>query len=126
VSAPASGATVVLELNDRARVALGDRIGPSAVRIAGVVQAPSDTAYFIRVSSVEYLNGQSNKWAGEPFTVPASFVSRASRREFSRSRTVSLGAAITAALIGTVLGVELSGSGSSPVGGEPRPGTGGP
>ena len=82
MSAPAPGTTVLLDLNDPARVQLGDRIGPSAARIEGIVQAQNDTAYMLRISSVTYLNGQSNKWSGEPLTVPASLVSSARVREF--------------------------------------------
>jgi hypothetical protein len=99
LTAPAPGTTVMLDLNDRARVQLGDRIGPSAARIEGIVQAQNDTAYMLRISSVQYLNGQSNKWSGEPFTVPASLVSSARIREFSRSRTTAIGVGIVAALV---------------------------
>ena len=98
-SAPEPGTTVMLDLNDRARVQLGDRIGPSAARIEGIVQAQSDTSYMLRISSVKYLNGQSNKWSGEVFTVPASLVSRARIREFSRSRTTAVGVAMAAAVV---------------------------
>ena len=99
MSAPAPGTTVLLDLNDPARVQLGDRIGPSAARIEGIVQAQNDTAYMLRISSVTYLNGQSNKWSGEPLTVPASLVSSARVREFSRSRTTAVGVAIAAVLV---------------------------
>jgi hypothetical protein len=98
-TAPTAGSTVLLDLNDLARVQLGERVGPSAARIDGVVQMRSDTAYMLRVSSVRYLNGQSNKWSGEPLTVPASFVSRARVQSFSRSRTAAVGIGIAAALI---------------------------
>jgi hypothetical protein len=98
VTAPAPGETVLLDLTDRARVELGDRIGPSAASIEGIVQARNDTMYLLRVSSVSYLNGQSNKWTNEALTVPASLVSRARVREFSRARTTSVGLGIAAAL----------------------------
>jgi hypothetical protein len=112
-SAPEPGATVLLDLNDRGRVQLGDRIGPSASRIEGVVQARSDTAYMVRISSVEYLNGQSNKWSGEPFTVPAGLVSVVQERQFSRSRTISVGAGIAAAIVTLFLKTNFLGSGTN-------------
>jgi hypothetical protein len=118
-SAPAPGATVLLDLNDRARVDLGERIGPSAARIDGVVQSQNDTMYVLRVSSVTYLNGQSNKWSGEPLTVPASLVSRARLREFSRSRTTAVGLGIAAVLAAVFLKADFFGS-SGP---EKDPGT---
>jgi hypothetical protein len=98
VSAPAPGTTVLLDLNDRARIQLGDRIGPAAAQIEGIVQARNDTAYMLRVSSVTYLGGRNNRWSGEEFTVPASLVSSARIREFSRSRTTAVGIGIAAVL----------------------------
>jgi hypothetical protein len=124
-SAPVPGTTVLLDLNDRARVELGDRIGASATRIEGIAQPAIDGAYLLRISSITYMNGQSNRWSGEPFTVPASLVSQAWQRSFSRSRTVALGTGIAAALVAVLLKVNLNGTGSSTTGGEPRPGGGG-
>ncbi len=102
-TAPVPGTTVVLDLNDRARVQLGDRIGPSAASIEGVVQPGSDSGYVINISSVKYLNGQTNQWSGERFTLSPTLVTQAWQREFSRSRTMSLGLGITAAIVTLVL-----------------------
>jgi len=122
MSAPAPGTTVLLDLNDRARVQLGDRIGPSAARIEGIVQAQDDTAYILRISSVTYLNGQSNKWSGEPFTVPASLVSSAHIQEFSRSRTTALGIGIAAALVAVFAKTNFFGLGGTEKQPLPTPG----
>jgi hypothetical protein len=97
-TAPVPGATVLLDLTDVARVEFGERIGGSASRIEGIVQSQNDTAYMLHISSVSYLDGRTNKWSGEPLTVPTRLVSRAQVREFSRSRTTLLGAAVAAAL----------------------------
>src|SRR5512141_1368578 len=102
-TAPVPGTTVVLDLNDRARVQLGDRIGPSAASIEGVVQPGSDSGYVINISSVKYLNGQTNQWSGERFTLSPTLVTQAWQREFSRSRTMSLGLGITAAIVTLML-----------------------
>jgi hypothetical protein len=98
-SAPAPGTTLLLDLSDRGRVALGDRVGPSAAAIEGVLQSPADTAYLLRISSVTYLNGQNNRWSGESLAVPVSLVSRARYRELSRSRTTAVGVGIAAAIV---------------------------
>jgi hypothetical protein len=122
VSAPVPGSRVLLDLNDRARVELGDRIGPSAARIDGVVQSQNDTMYVLRVSSVTYLNGQSNKWSDEVLTVPARLVSGARLREFSRSRTTAIGLGIAAAIAAVFIKADffgLSGPEKMP---EPIPG----
>ncbi len=121
-SAPAPGTTVLLDLTDRARVDLGERIGPSAASIEGIIEARNDSAYTLRISSVTYLNGQSNRWSGEPFTVPTSLVSRARLREFSRSRTTAVGIGIAAALAAVFLKADFfgfAGPGKQP---DPPPG----
>lgn len=98
-TAPTPGTTVLLDLSDRGRLAFGDRIGPSAATIEGVLQSPGDTVYQVRISSVTYLNGQSNRWSGESLAVPLGLVTRARYREFSRSRTTAVGVGIAAAII---------------------------
>lgn len=110
---PQAGTTVVLDLNDRGRVVLGDAIGPSARTVEGQVASASDSSYSLRVNSVSYLNGQSNRWSGEPLTVPVSLVSQASQRAFSRSRTALLGAGAVAALAILLKSTNLVGGGSS-------------
>ena len=116
-TSPAPGTTVVFDLNDRARVQLGDRIGPSAASIEGVVRADSDSGYVISISSVKYLNGQINQWSGERFTVSPDLVTQGWQREFSRTRTTALGVGIGAAILGAALKTSLFGknSGSPPV-----------
>lgn len=118
---PQAGTTVVLDLNDRGRVALGEQIGPSATTVEGQVAAANDTSYSLRVSSVSYLNGQSNRWSGEPLTVPTSLVSQAKLRTFSRSRTALLGAAAVAALAILIKSTNLIGNSSGGDKGTPPP-----
>lgn len=98
-SVPAPGETVLLDLTDRGRLQLGDQIGPSATRIEGIIEAPSDSVYLLRVSEVSYLNGQHNKWSGERLSVPSSLVATAQTRSFSRARTTAVGGGIVGAVI---------------------------
>jgi len=117
----APGSTLLLDLNDRGRVALGDSIGSSAMRIEGVLATRSESSYVLRVSSVQYLNGQSNRWSGEPLSVPADLVGRARERRFSRARTYGLAAGVVAAIVAVVSSTDLFGSGGLGRTGEPPP-----
>jgi hypothetical protein len=110
--APRPGSTVVLDLNDRGRLALGDSIGSSAAEIRGAVEASSDSSYVLRVESVRYLNGQFNRWSGEPLLVRADLVGRARERQFSRKRSWALGLGTAAAIVAVALTTDLFGSGS--------------
>ncbi len=122
-TAPQPGTTVVLDLNDRARVALGDRIGPSAARVTGLVDtSPTDTAYLVRISSVRYLNGQTNQWAGEPVPFSKNYISQVSLQQHSRGRTIALGVGIAAALALVISRTSLLGSATD--GSRPDPGGG--
>lgn len=122
---PSQGTTLVLDLNDRGRLALGDSIGASAARIEGLMSASSPENYVLQVSSVQYLNGQSNRWSGEQITVRTEHVGRARQREFSRSRTFLAGLGVAAVIVAAVLAADLGGSGSfEPDPPTPPPGSG--
>ena len=109
---PAPGTTLVLELNDRGRLALGDSIGPAAARIQGVVAAASDSSYALRVASVQYLNGQANRWSGEPLTVRADLLSGVRERRYSRPRTWAVIGGAVAIVAAVALSTDLLGVGT--------------
>lgn len=116
------GSRLQLDLNDRGRVALGDSIGSSAARIDGVLETRSESTYVLRVSSVQYLNGQSNRWSGEPLAVPADLVGRARERRYSRARTYGLAAGVVATIVAVALSTDLFGSNGIGRSGDPGPG----
>lgn len=121
---PTPNTRLVLDLNDQGRVAYGERIGSSVREVEGTVESASDTAYVLSITSVRYLNGRSDKWAGERFAFAPEYVSRVRQREFSRSRTTLLGIAAAAVLTAAILAVDLLGTGSDGNRGEPDPGGG--
>ena len=119
---PAAGSHLLLELNDRGRVGLGDSIGPSARTIEGTTILSSDSAYTLRVTRVGYLNGQSNNWTGEPLVVAREFVMNATEQKFSKSRTWLTATAVTAAVVAFISTRGLLGFGNEPkeTGGGPK------
>ena len=114
VSTPSPGAELRLDLNDRGRVALGPKIGGSAVNIEGVLKNPPDSAYVLGVTYVTYLRGGANKWSGEPVTVSTDFVANTTQRTLSKTRTFLMVAAGAAAVAALVASFNLSGSGNPP------------
>lgn len=121
VAAPAPGDRLDLELNDRGRVGLGENIGPAAITVAGELQEQTDSAYMIRVASVGYVNGQSNKWNGEPLTVKKDFVKDVSERKLSRGRSFLAAGILTGVVLTFALTRNLLGAGNS----DREPGGGG-
>jgi hypothetical protein len=98
--APAPGSEVSLGLNDQGRIALGQSVGPAARTIEGTLSSRTDSLFVVKVNSVSYFNGLSNKWSGEPVSVGTSFVQEARLRQFSRSRTVLVVGIASAAVLG--------------------------
>jgi hypothetical protein len=113
VAAPVPGDRLDLELNDRGRVGLGENIGPAATSVEGMLQSQTDSAYNIRVASVVYVNGQSNKWNGEPLTVQKDFVKDVSERKFSRSRSILAAGILTATVLTFALTRNILGAGNT-------------
>src|SRR5687768_1914904 len=113
VAAPAPGDRLDLELNDRGRVGLGENIGPAATSVEGMLQSQTDSAYNIRVASVVYVNGQSNKWNGEPLTVQKDFVKDVSERRFSRGRSFLAAGIVTAGVLAFAMSRSLLGAGNT-------------
>jgi hypothetical protein len=69
----------------------------------GTLQSRNDSAFVLSVNSVSYLNGQSNRWSGEPLIVQTSLVQDAKQRQFSRGRTALAVALTGAGLVAFVL-----------------------
>ena len=108
----------------RPEVSFIDTHGTSGGALAAydeAVAASSDSSYVLRVESVRYLNGQSNRWAGEPLAVRTDLVSQARERQFSRKRSWALGLGTVAAILTVALTTDLLGSGSLGRSVEPPP-----
>ena len=118
------GGSVALGITDRGRVAIGETVGPGALRIRGTLVAVTDSTYVVRVASVEHLGGRTTKWSGERVTVSRDHVGTAAEQRYSRGRTwlAISGVAVGVALAATA--VSLNTSGREGGGGKLPPGNG--
>jgi hypothetical protein len=123
-AAPTPGTEVLLDLNDRGRVELGDRIGPGAATIQATLDERTDSLVRVRVGAIRYLNGQTNAWSGEPMVIPTRLVSQSWQRTFSRARAYTLGAAVAGALVLLIRNTSFLGGSSGGTRGDPGGGTG--
>jgi hypothetical protein len=117
---------VLLELNDRGRVGMGESVGTAARAIEGTLRTDPDSVYALTVESVLYLNGQTNRWTGEAVNVQKDFVGTLRERHFSRSRTFLTAAGIVGGAIALIATRGLLGGGNTdrdPSPPEPGPGT---
>lgn len=121
---PAPGTRLSFDLNDRGRVGLGGRIGPSATKVEGTLKNV-DSAFEMSVLLVEYQNGQRNNWTGEALSVSRDYVGSVKQRQFSQSRTWLTAGGIAAASVAFIVsrGLLTNGNeGKDPNnGGEPPP-----
>lgn len=86
-TAPPTGETVVLQISDRGRVALGERLGPGVTKIQGRVTSVAEDQVSMSVASVGYVSGETTLWSGESMTMSREFVGNVEVRTLSKSRT---------------------------------------
>lgn len=118
-----AGTEVSLTITDQGRVGLGERMGAGILRVNGKLVDEPDTAYVVRVESIDFINAGTTHWAGEEIRMPKDYVGSVSTREFSQSKTWITAGIVVAALalaIGTVaiVGSGTEGDDSKPPGGD--------
>lgn len=124
-SAPPTGESVVLNISDRGRVALGERLGPGVISIRGRVNSVAEEQLSLNVASVGYISGETSLWSGEAMSLSREYVSHVQVRKLSKSRTWMVVGATTV-VVGTFIATrgllsfltDLTGGGGE---GEPPP-----
>lgn len=120
VTAPApSGLYVSVQLNDHGRLELANSLGGAAERVEGMVQATTDSSLTLRVSQVQFLNGQVSRWTNEPITIRNGQYQDVRERQVSRKRSILTIAGAVGAVMAFVVTRSLVGSGHD--GREPTP-----
>jgi hypothetical protein len=120
---PAPQSEITVGLTDRGRTTLAPQIGPGARHVTGRLLSVTDSAYVIRVSTVDYISSSSSgTWSGEEVTLPRDLVSGVTERRLSRSRSWLTAGIVIAALALTTT-IAINGFGTDP--GSTRPGDGG-
>ncbi len=123
--APAPGTNLSLVLSDEGRMQSMRQVGPYAVRIEGsLLQATSDDLT-LAVSDVVDIRGTHSKWTGETVSFPRSYVMMTYQKQFSRSRTTLLVAAVAGGIVALIasrnlLGLFGGGSDSGPTPPDPN------
>ena len=122
---PPVGKRLALDITDRGRVGLSERLGEGVVRLEGTVVADDTTQYVLNVWRVEQLNGNAGKWTGERVRINRDYVSRTFERQLSRGKTFFASGLAVAGLVwfvtsqGLVGGADVTDGGDN---GTPPPG----
>jgi hypothetical protein len=91
---PPRDETVALEITDRGRLELGDRLGPGVLRVEGRITDATPDVLMVNVFRVAQINGQRSQWSGESVRLDRAFVGRVQERQLSRTRTAIAVAAV--------------------------------
>jgi hypothetical protein len=122
---PAPESEITVGLSDRGRTALARQLGPGARHVSGRLVQVTDSAYVLKVTSVDYINTSvSGSWTGEEVSVPRDLVSGVMERRLSRGRTW-IAAGIVAVGIGLATTIAIRGFGNDQGTGRPSDGGGG-
>lgn len=84
---PTVGETVELQIGDRGRLELSERLGRGVSKIEGRLTSVTEEQYLINVAAVSYLGGEKSRWSGESMRLNRDYVDSASVRKLSKRRT---------------------------------------
>lgn len=112
-AAAAPRTRVVLDLNDRGRVGMGERLGAEVASVEGRLERASDSVIVVQITQIVDLRGASTKWAGESVDVRRDYVSNVRERRFSRVRTAIVAGVVVVALGALIATRGLFGLGGS-------------
>jgi len=112
---PPASVGVQLILNDKGRVAVGDRLGSAVEKIEGTITAQNSDSYTIAVTQVYQIGGNSSKWNGEAVTIAKDGTDGFRIHRFNQTRTVVLAVAIVVAVTVflVTVGLKAGGTGDS-------------
>ena len=120
-ASPPVGKRLAVEVTDRGRIGLSERLGEGVLRLEGTVVASGSTQYVMNVWSVEQANGNKGTWTGERVRIDRNFISRTFERQLSRGKTYAFGGLAVAGVVLFVKSQGLIGGADVANGGDPGP-----
>lgn len=98
VSAPL-GRRVAVDLTDRGRAALSERLGGGVIRIVGTVTADDTSRVVMNVWQVSQIGGGVNAWAGESVQLNRDYIGGVFEKKVSRTRSYLAAGVAVAAIV---------------------------
>jgi hypothetical protein len=117
-----AGEHVAIEVTDRGRVELGDRLGSGVLRLEGTLTRTDSQELVMNVWRVVSIGGESSRWSGESVRFRREFAATVQTRTLNRSRTYLVAGTAVVGLVLFAKSFDLLGSfvgGSDPA--EPPP-----
>ena len=85
-----AGEHVAVEITDRGRAELGDRLGSGVVRLEGTLTGTDSVDLVMNVWRVAQINGPTARWSGESVRLKREYASRVQTRKVDRGKTYLL------------------------------------
>jgi hypothetical protein len=119
---PQVGEHIAVEVTDRGRVELGERLGSGVVRVEGTLTRTDSQDLEMNVWRVMSIGGATSRWSGENVRFRRDLAANVQMRYLNRTRTYLVAGAAVAGLVLFTKSFDLFGSfvgGSDPIDGPP-------
>jgi hypothetical protein len=97
---PPIGETVELNISDRGRVELTERLGRGVSSIRARITGTEGEQYLLNVFNVAYVSGEKSVWSGESMRLNQDFVFQTRVRKMDKKRTWLAAGAATVVIVG--------------------------
>jgi hypothetical protein len=94
-----AGEHVAVEITDRGRAELSDRLGPGVLRLEGTLTRTDSTELVMNVWRVAQLSGPTSRWSGESIRFKREYASSVQARTLNRAKTFAVAGAVVAGLV---------------------------
>ena len=105
-----AGEHVAVDITDRGRAELGDRIGSGVIRLEGTVAQADSQNMVMNVWRVAQIGGTVSRWSGESVRFRRDFVAGVHTRTLNRAKTYLVAGAVTVGIVAFITTTELFGS----------------
>lgn len=122
-TAPQPGMRVVLDINDRGRLELEQRIGPDVASVEGLLRSNVDSLLVVSIVETRGLYGSRTRWSGEPVEFRPYQVRLLRERRYSKPHTFALVTALASSTVAFIAtrGLFGLGGGNGPGSGDGDP-----
>lgn len=94
-----AGEHVAVEITDRGRAELSDRLGTGVLRVEGTLTRTDSADLVMNVWRVAQIGGATARWSGESVRLPREYASRVQTRTLNRGRTFLVAGAAVAGMV---------------------------
>ena len=94
-----AGEHIAVDITDRGRAELGDRLGSGVLRLEGTLTRADSADLVMNVWRVAQISGPTTRWGGESVVLRREYASRVQTRTLNRGKTYLVAAAAVGGLV---------------------------